>query len=424
MNIKNIKIGVIGLGYVGLPLTLSFGKKFRTIAYDINKKRIEELKIAYDKNNEHTKLEFKKSVKVQFTSDFKILNECQVYIVTVPTPIDNKNIPDLSHLISASKLIAKLLKKNDIVIYESTVYPGATEEICVPILEKYSKLKYNKNFFCGYSPERINPGDKKRTFEKIPKIISASDNYSLNIVKSIYSSVIKSKIFVAKNIKTAEAAKIIENTQRDLNISLINECAIIFNKMDINIYDVLKAAETKWNFLKFKPGLVGGHCIGVDPYYLTYKAKKIGLKPNVIMAGRKVNDGMPKYLFDEIKLKFIEKKINLSKSNILILGGTFKEDVADTRNSKTIDLAKIIRKKVKNVDIFDPLIQKNRIDLKNLNLIGKPKVNHYDCVILAVPHLHFKRMGLKKILNFKRKKSVFVDLKNYFDNSRLTDLTF
>ena len=424
MNKVSISVGVIGLGYVGLPLVLSFGKKFKTIAYDVNVKRIEELKKAFDKNNEHTKLEFKRSAKVKFTSNPKNLEECQVYIVTVPTPIDKKNIPDLSHLINASKLIAKLLKKKNIVIYESTVYPGATEEICVPILEKYSKLKYNKDFFCGYSPERINPGDKERTFEKIPKIVSASDSYSLNIVKNIYSRVIKSKIFVAKNIKTAEAAKIIENTQRDLNISLINECAIIFNKMNINIYEVLKAAETKWNFLKFKPGLVGGHCIGVDPYYLTYKAKKIGLKPHVIMAGRKVNDSMPKYLFDSIKIKFIKKKIALSKSKILILGTTFKEDVADTRNSKTIDLAKILKKKTKCVDIFDPLIEKNVADLKNFNLIKKPTNNYYDCVILAVPHLYFKKMGLKKILNFRKKKSIFVDLKNYFNSSKFTDLTF
>ena len=424
MNKVSISVGVIGLGYVGLPLVLSFGKKFKTIAYDVNVKRIEELKKAFDKNNEHTKLEFKRSAKVKFTSNPKNLEECQVYIVTVPTPIDKKNIPDLSHLISASKLIAKLLKKKNIVIYESTVYPGATEEICVPILEKYSKLKYNKDFFCGYSPERINPGDKERTFEKIPKIVSASDSYSLNIVKNIYSRVIKSKIFVAKNIKTAEAAKIIENTQRDLNISLINECAIIFNKMNINIYEVLKAAETKWNFLKFKPGLVGGHCIGVDPYYLTYKAKKIGLKPHVIMAGRKVNDSMPKYLFDSIKIKFIKKKIALSKSKILILGTTFKEDVADTRNSKTIDLAKIFKKKTICVDIFDPLIEKNVADLKSFNLIKKPANNYYDCVILAVPHLYFKKMGLKKILNFRKKKSIFVDLKNYFNNSKFTDLTF
>jgi UDP-N-acetyl-D-galactosamine dehydrogenase len=418
-----MKVGVIGLGYVGLPLTLSFGKIFKTIAYDTNKKRIEELKNGFDKNHEHTKLEFKRSRKVEFTYNYKALNECSVYIVTVPTPIDNKNIPDLSYLVSASELVGKLLKKKDIVVYESTVYPGATEEICVPILEKYSKLKYNKSFFCGYSPERINPGDKEKTFERIPKIVSASNNYSLNIVKNLYGKVIKSKIFVAKNIKTAEAAKIIENTQRDLNISLINECAIIFNKMEINIYDVLKAAETKWNFLKFKPGLVGGHCIGVDPYYLTYKAKKIGIKPNVIMAGRKVNDGMPKYLFDLIKLKFLKKKIELSKSKILILGGTFKEDVADTRNSKTLDLAKIFQKKVKQLDIFDPLIEKNITSIKNYNLIRNPKINYYDCVILAVPHLYFKKMGLKKILKFKKNKSVFVDLKNYFNNSKLTDLT-
>ena len=424
MNITNIKVGVIGLGYVGLPLTLSFGKKFKTVAYDVNIERIEELKKSFDRNNEHTQLEFKKSIKVKFTSDPKNLEECQVYIVTVPTPIDKKNIPDLSHLRNASKLIAGLLKKKNIVIYESTVYPGATEEICVPILERYSKLKYNKDFFCGYSPERINPGDKERTFEKITKIVSASDSYSLNIVKHIYSKVIKSEIFVAENIKTAEAAKIMENTQRDLNISLINECAVIFKKMNINIYEVLKAAETKWNFLKFQPGLVGGHCIGVDPYYLTYKAKKIGLNPKVIMAGRSVNDSMPKYLFDSIKLNLTKKKIELSKSKILILGITFKEDVADTRNSKTINLAKILTKKTQLVDIFDPLIEKNVADLKNLNLIKKPRNNYYDCVILAVPHLYFKKMGLKRILNYKKKKSIFVDLKNNFNSSKFIDLTF
>ncbi len=419
MKNKNFKVGIIGLGYVGLPLAISFGKKFETIGFDINKQRVEDLKKKIDKNQEINKSEFLLSKKLTFTYKERHFKNCNIFIVTVPTPINKNNYPDLTYLKKASVLVGKKLKKKDIVIYESTVYPGATEEVCVPILQNHSKLKYNEDFYCGYSPERINPGDKKNKFENIAKVISGSNDETVRKVKYIYSKVIKNRLFVAKNIKTAEAAKIIENTQRDLNISLVNECLKIFNKMNVNIYDVLEAAGTKWNFLNFKPGLVGGHCIGVDPYYLTYKAKKIGFNSKVILAGRKTNDSMPKYFFSKIKTKLKKHNINIRTAKILFLGGTFKENVADIRNSKTLEMAELFSKNAKIVDIYDKFIKYNKIKNKKFNLIKKVKNNNYDCVILSVPHSYFKDFGLQKILKLNKKKSVFIDLKNTFKQSYL-----
>ena len=419
-NSVKFRVGVVGLGYVGLPLANSLGKKYLTIGYDYNKNRISKLKKYIDTNNELSTKDFEKSKKLIFISDEKKLSDCNIFFVTVPTPVDKKNLPDLRNLKSATKTVALNLNKGDIVVYESTVYPGLTEEILVPILEKYSKLEYIKDFNCSYSPERINPGDKKHKLQNIVKVVSASNKKTLKIVKYIYKSVIKSKVYVAKNIKTAEAAKVIENTQRDLNISLINELSIIFKKLDINIYDVLKAASTKWNFINFKPGLVGGHCIGVDPYYLTYKAKKVGYDPKIILAGRKINNLMGSYVSNLVLKKMKQKKINIKKAKILIMGATFKENVPDIRNSKVIDVINYFKKRCNKVDVFDYLVKENT----KLNdvLIKKIKKNYYDTIILAVAHKRFKKLGIKKIKSYGKKESILVDVKNIFNSHKLVDV--
>ncbi|MDC0346726.1 nucleotide sugar dehydrogenase, partial [Candidatus Pelagibacter sp.] len=317
------KIAVIGLGYVGLPLAIAFGERYHALGYDLNKKRIDELKKRYDCNLEISKNDFIKSKFIEFSNKKDDLNNYEVFIITVPTPLKKNKTPDLKSLIHATIIAAKYIKKKSIIIYESTVYPGTTEEICLPLIEKISKLKVNRDFILGYSPERINPGDKVHTLKKITKIVSASNKFGLKEIKRIYQSIIKPKIYSVNSIKIAEAAKIIENTQRDLNIALMNELTEIFDKLEINIYEVLNAAKTKWNFLNFSPGLVGGHCIGVDPYYLTYKAKKIGLNPKIILAGRKVNDGMPEYILERIIKNLKEKKIKFNNLKFLILGATF-----------------------------------------------------------------------------------------------------
>ena len=420
-NLKRLNIGVIGLGYVGLPLANLLSRKYFTVAFDSNKKRIKELKKFIDKNKEVSCNDLKKSKKIKLTNNHKDLNECDVYFVTVPTPVDKKNQPDLSFLKSATKTVALNLKNRNIVVFESTVYPGLTEEVLVPILEKYSKLKYKRDFNCSYSPERINPGDKKHTLKKIVKVISASNKSSLKIIKNLYSSILKSKVFVAKDIKTAEAAKVIENTQRDLNISLINELSIIFNRLGLNTYDVLKTASTKWNFVNFKPGLVGGHCIGVDPYYLTYKAKKVGFSPKVILAGRNTNNYMGKYISKQVLRKMREKNILIKKSKILIMGLTFKENIPDMRNSKVFDIIKYLKDKKAKVHVFDHMINGNKF-LKNI-LVKKIKKNYYDAIILAVAHEKFKKIGVKKIKSFGKKNSILVDIKNLFNSHELVDLT-
>ena len=417
MKNKNLKIAIIGMGYVGLPLAIEFGKKVSTIGFDINKYRIDDLKSLFDKNKEITKKDFENSSNLIFTSEIKDLLSSNFYIVCVPTPVNNRNIPNLSLLKKACILLSKVLNINDHVVFESTVYPGTTEEFCVPIIIKnLSKFKNNKknikNYFkYGYSPERINPGDKKNSIKKIYKLVSGSDLKTLNYINKVYSIITK-KIYRAKSIKIAEAAKIIENCQRDINIAFMNELSVIFNKLQINFKDVLSAANTKWNFLNFKPGLVGGHCIGVDPYYLAFKAKKEGLKPNVILSGRKINDRMSNFYYKKINYLLHKKIKNKKISKILILGLTFKENVTDLRNSKVFDIFNLL---VKNniVHLYDPIINKNDLENKyKKNYIKKPKLKYYDSVILAVSHKFFINTKFqKRIKSFVKKKYLIFDLK-------------
>ncbi len=406
---KKINIAVIGLGYVGLPLFEELRKYFNTFGFDKDQKKINFLK----KKNKNKKNYYVTS------NDYSVLNKVNLYIVTVPTPIKKNKSPDLSFIKSASVTIAKFMQKDDIVVYESTVYPGVTDNYCAPILEKYSKLKYNKDFYCAYSPERINPGDKNHTLRKIRKIVAANNPKTLNIVSSIYNKIIDAGIYKIKDIQIAEAAKVIENTQRDLNIAFVNELSIIFNKLGINTKKVIEAAGTKWNFSKFYPGLVGGHCIGIDPYYLSYIAKKNNYKSKIILAGRKLNEQMVNYIYSQFKNKLKLKKINLSKSNILIMGITFKENTDDFRNSKSIELFYKLKKESRIVHIFDPLV-----NLENMNnelkkyFISKPKKNFYDGILLTVPHKTFKNMGLQKIKSFQKKINIFFDIKNIFNSSK------
>ncbi len=410
------KIAIIGLGYVGLPLALEFGKKFETIGFDIKFKRIKELKRGLDINNEHTKKEIRSSKLIKFTNDKKQIKNCNTYIVTVPTPA-KKNKPDLSTIKNASILVANNLKKNDLVIYESTVYPGLSEELSYTILEKISKLKLNNDFFLGYSPERINPGDKKHTIKNITKVVSGSNQSALTRIDKLYKSIVLAGTYKAKSIKIAEAAKVIENTQRDINIAFMNELEIIFSKMKINIYDVLKTAGTKWNFLNFKPGLVGGHCIGVDPFYLTYKSQLLGYDPKIILAGRKINDSVPKLIFRKLHLK-LKKLKKIKRKKILIMGFSFKENISDVRNTKIYD---IITEFIKNnyiVDIFDPIADKDEAKkYYNISLTKKPKKNNYDAVLIAVKHRIFIKMGIKTINSFRKRTSLIYDYKNLFSKS-------
>ena len=424
MKLNKISVGVIGLGYVGLPIAIEFGKKVRTFGFDNNIKRINTLKKKKDLNKEVNFSKFKSSKKLTLSNDINILSGCNIFIVTVPTPLKNKNQPDLSLIISATKSIAKILKPKDIVIYESTVYPGTTEEICVPILKKISKLHFNENlkdknkdknvFYCGYSPERINPGDKNSYLTNIPKVVSGSNKKITSVIKKIYELIIKKPIYVAPSIKVAEGAKIIENTQRDLNIALANEFLMIFEKMKIDFNEVLKAASTKWNFLKFKPGLVGGRCIGVDPYYLTYKAKKIGFNPKLILSGRKINDNMSKYYADRCILELKNKKIVKNVYQVLLLGATFKENISDCRNSKVFDLFDNFKKSRAIIDIYDPHILLDEVQQKYQSYFIKfPKFKKYDCIVLCVSHKKFlENKFQKKIKKFCADNSIIFDLKN------------
>ena len=405
------------MGYVGLPLAVAFAKKFIVTGYDINLQRINKLKKNYDETNEVLKNSLKNAKKLNFTSKIGDISDCNIFIITVPTPVFKNNQPNLKMLISASKEVGKIIKKNDIIIYESTVYPGVTEEICIPILEKNSKQKINKDFFVGYSPERVNPGDKSKKITDITKIVSGSNKYALNKINKLYLKIITAGTYEAKNIKIAEAAKVIENTQRDLNIALINELSIIFEKLKISTEEVLKAAETKWNFLSFRPGLVGGHCIGVDPYYLTYKSKKVGYVPKIILAGRKLNDDMPKYVFKKIYNEFKSRKIRMYKKKILIMGLTFKENCPDIRNSKVINLFDYFKKQNVKISTYDPVLNLKKKFKKNYNLISKPKKNFYDCVIIAVKHKQFidkKRM----IKTYCNKNGFIFDLKYILKNEK------
>ena len=392
MKLQEIKIGIIGLGYVGLPLAVEFSKRYSTIGFDINEKRISQLKIFNDitKEVDNKLLEVVINKKLIVTCHYSELSECNFYIITVPTPIDKYKIPDLKPLISASETVGKLIKKNDVVVYESTVYPGCTENDCIPILEKESQLKFNKDFFCGYSPERINPGDKERTLTKIKKITSGSNQKSADFINEVYSSIIEAGTFKASSIKVAEAAKVIENSQRDINIAYVNELAKIFNLLNINTYEVLEAASTKWNFLNFKPGLVGGHCIGVDPYYLAHKASQYNYDPEIILSGRKINDSMAKFVVSIIIKNILKITSDFSNFKILVLGITFKENCPDLRNSKVFDLCNELKEYNLIPDVFDNIVSKDDSHLlKNYNFFNELQQienKKYDLIVLAVPH--------------------------------------
>jgi UDP-N-acetyl-D-galactosamine dehydrogenase len=419
MNAKKLNIAIFGLGYVGLPLALEFGKKFNTIGFDINKTRVSELKLKIDTNLLSKREDFIKSKKLSFSSNVENLNNSNIFIITVPTPVSKNNKPDLKYLRSASKIVGSLLKKRNFVIYESTVYPGLTEEECVPILEKVSKLKINKDFFVGYSPERISPGDNKG-LKDISKIVSGSNEYAARFVYNLYKKIIKAEVFKAKSIKIAEAAKVIENAQRDINISFMNEISLIFSKLEINTQDVLEAASTKWNFLKFKPGLVGGHCISVDPYYLTYKAKKVGYTPQVILSGRKINENMGHYISNLLLKKLKKNYLNISKIKIGIMGVTFKENCNDLRGSKVIDIIKDLKKSGAEVLIYDPIV-KNREFNKYLPDIKIKKITKkVDALIIAVSHKEFLKLKISDLKNILRNKnSILMDVKSIFRDDKI-----
>ena len=411
--IKNSKICVIGLGYVGLPLAHAFSFKYSVVGFDIDNTRIDELINIYDRTLELNESQLKEALSnnMKFTCSTKDIIDCNIYIVTVPTPIDKYKRPDLTPLLKASESIGNILKKDNIVIYESTVYPGATEEECVPILEKFSKLKFNKDFFCGYSPERINPGDKEHTVTKILKITAGSTPKVGQIVDKLYSSIIIAGTHLAPNIQVAEAAKVIENSQRDLNIAFVNELAMIFNKLNIDTNAVLEAAGTKWNFLKFKPGLVGGHCIGVDPYYLTHKAQQVGYNPEIILAGRRLNDNMGIYVANQVIKLMIKNGYKIENSRVLVLGITFKENCPDIRNSRVIDIINQLEDFGCKIDVYDPWANKDAVKKEyNIDLIENLNYHKWGTSILAVAHDEFKNLDINQIKNGK--EAIIYDLKS------------
>ena len=410
------KIAIIGLGYTGLPLAVEFGKKREVMGYDISKSRIEELKNNIDTTLENSIEELKSAIHLKYTTDIDDIKDCNIFIVTVPTPIDSNYKPNFSPLLKSSESLGGILKKNDIIIYESTVYPGATEEICVPILEQKSGLLFNRDFYCGYSPERINPGDKSHRLTNIKKVTSGSTPEIANEVDDLYKEIITAGTHKASSIKIAEAAKVIENTQRDVNIALINELSIIFNKLNIDTESVLKAASTKWNFIPFKPGLVGGHCIGVDPYYLTHKAIEVGYNPEIILAGRKLNDSMAEYVAIQVIQLMKNKNIEVMNANILIMGITFKENCPDLRNSKVFNLLKKFEGLNCNVEVYDPWVNKDQANQEyNLDLIDIPSIQKYDSILLAVAHNEFKKMSLKKIKEYGKPNHIIYDVMHIFD---------
>lgn len=413
--LRRAKIAIVGLGYVGLPLAIEFGKKYQTVGFDINAARVDELNRGKDTTLEASPRELKSAKRLTFTAAAADLAACNIYIVTVPTPIDKYKRPDLQPLISASKTIGKVLKQNDIVIYESTVFPGCTEEICVPVLENASRLKFNQDFFCGYSPERINPGDKQHRLPTIVKVTSGSTPQTAAVVNSLYASIIKAGTHQAASIRIAEAAKVIENTQRDVNIALINELALIFDRLNIDTEQVLQAAGTKWNFLPFRPGLVGGHCIGVDPYYLTHKAQEIGYHPEMILAGRRINDNMGAYVAQRVIKAMTEIRILVAGAKILVLGLAFKENCPDVRNSKVVDIVRELESFDARVDVFDPWISADAARQEyGINMIDAPKRSAYDGIVIAVGHNLFKELGLRKIRQFGRKTHLLFDVKYLF----------
>ncbi|HIQ28388.1 MAG TPA: nucleotide sugar dehydrogenase [Sulfurovum sp.] len=417
----NTKIAIIGLGYVGLPLAHAFSEKYEVVGFDINTSRIEELNNAYDRTLELNETQMKEAIQggMTFTNDINAISDCNIYIVTVPTPIDSSNRPDLTPLIKSSESIAKVLKKDDIVIYESTVYPGVTEEICVPALEKNSGLVFNTDFYAGYSPERINPGDKEHTVKKILKVTAGSTPEIAKKVDELYKSIITAGTHLASSIKVAEASKVIENTQRDVNIALVNELALIFDTMGIDTNDIIEAAATKWNFIKLTPGLVGGHCIGVDPYYLTYKAEELGYKPNLILGARQINNGMGKYIAERTVKTMIANDKRIKDSNVLILGVTFKEDCPDMRNTKVVDIIEELKTYGCNIDVYDPWVdQEEEKSHYTHGIINDPfkSDKKYDSIVVAVAHKQFITLTEDDYAQLSNEIPVIMDIKGIVPN--------
>ncbi|WP_434705436.1 Vi polysaccharide biosynthesis UDP-N-acetylglucosamine C-6 dehydrogenase TviB [Pseudomonas sp. Z1-12] len=416
-NFESVKLGIVGLGYVGLPLAVEFGKHYSVLGFDISERRIEELSGGRDSTLEVSEQELGEAKNLQFSTSVEKLSNCNIFIVTVPTPIDQYNNPDLTPLLKASETIGSVLKKGDVVIYESTVYPGATEEDCVPVLERVSGLKFNSDFYVGYSPERINPGDKEHRVTTIKKVTSGSTPEVATKIDNLYKKIIIAGTHKASSIKVAEAAKVIENTQRDLNIALINELAIIFNKLGIDTESVLKAAGTKWNFLPFRPGLVGGHCIGVDPYYLTHKAQSIGYHPEIILAGRRLNDSMGEYVVSQLVKAMVKKRIHVDGARVLIMGLTFKENCPDLRNTRVIDIISELADYNIVVDVFDPWAAAEEAEHEyGIKLLSTPAPDSYDAIVLAVAHSQFADMGARHIRSLGKANHVLYDLKYLLDN--------
>jgi len=420
MQHSDTPIAIVGLGYVGLPLAVEFGRKRNVIGFDINESRIKELKKGIDKTLETTDEELKDALYLRYSNNLEDLKECNIFIITVPTPIDKNKQPNLSPLKDASEAIGTILKKGDLVIYESTVYPGATEEVCVPILETISGLSFNKDFYCGYSPERINPGDKEHRITTIKKVTSGSTPEIATIVDELYQEIITEGTHMASSIKVAEAAKVIENTQRDVNIALINELSLIFNKLNIDTESVLEAAGTKWNFLPFRPGLVGGHCIGVDPYYLTHKALEVGYNPEMILAGRRINDNMGFFVADQVSKLMTKKGIHVEGANILIMGLAFKENCPDIRNTRVVDLIEQFDCFNCSTDVYDPWVDRDAaMGEYKIKLIEEPMEGKYDAIILAVAHDVFKNLSSEQIKTFGKENHVIYDIKYLLDNDEV-----
>ena len=420
MQFSDAQIAIVGLGYVGLPLAVEFGRKRLVVGFDTNKARIEELKEGTDNTLETTNKELKDAIYLSYTTDREDLKDCKIFIVTVPTPIDKNKNPDLTPLEKACEIIGSVLKKEDVVIFESTVYPGATEEVCVPILEKQSGLYFNQDFYCGYSPERINPGDKEHRITTIKKVTSGSTPEIAIEVDKLYKEIITAGTHMASSIKVAEAAKVIENTQRDVNIALINELSLIFNKLNIDTESVLEAAGTKWNFLPFKPGLVGGHCIGVDPYYLTHKALETGHNPEIILAGRRINDSMGFYVADQVLSLMTKKSIKIEEANILIMGLAFKENCPDIRNTRIVDLVEHFESFKCNVDVYDPLVKKEEAEKQyDIKLIDELIRGKYDAILLAVAHDVFNEFSIEQIKILGKDNHTLYDIKYLFNSNEV-----
>lgn len=422
MQLQDVKLAIVGLGYVGLPLAVEYGKKRDVLGFDINQKRIAELRSGVDHTLEVSSEELKEAAHLRFSAEGAELGQCNFFIVTVPTPIDEYKQPDLTPLVKASETIGKVLKKGDIVVYESTVYPGATEEVCVPVLEKFSGLKYNVDFYAGYSPERINPGDKQHRVSTIKKVTSGSTPEVADLVDELYRTIIVAGTHKASSIRVAEAAKVIENTQRDVNIALINELALIFNRLGIDTQAVLEAAGTKWNFLPFRPGLVGGHCIGVDPYYLTHKAQAIGYHPEIILAGRRLNDSMGSYVVSQLVKAMTKRKIQVEDARVLVMGLTFKENCPDIRNTRIVDIVKELGEYNIKVDVYDPWVDVEEAQHEyGITPVSQPEVGAYDGVILGVAHKQFAEMGIEAIRALGKPQHVLYDLK-YLFSAEQTDI--